>query len=108
MLWRTLTDHALTEMLPEPLDVIVLDVLAVNLDAAAVDVIEALQQLHDGALAAAAVTHQRRRLSVPHLQVQPVQHLPRHKRLLSNGVVHNTLFSDIYHVTVTAQRLLRI
>ena len=64
-------------MLPEPLDVIVFDVLAVDLHAAAVDVIEALQQLHDGALAAAAVTHQRRRLPVLHLQAQPVQHLPR-------------------------------
>ena len=81
----TLTDTALTEMLPEPLDVIVFDVLAVYLDAAAVDVIEALQQLYDGALAAAAVTHQRRRLSVPHLQAQPVQHLPYQERFLKQS-----------------------
>ena len=74
----TLTVQVLTKMLPQPLDVIVFDVLTVDLDTAAVDVIEALQQLYNGALAAAAVTHQSRRLSVLHLQAQSVQHLPRH------------------------------
>ena len=70
---RLLADDA--DVLTQPLDVVVANVLAVDLHLTGDDVIEALQQLHRGALAAAARSHQRHRLADVHFQVQTLQHL---------------------------------